>query len=277
MTLAQRNRYFKGGIILSSLCLLALVVLAGTVLPLYPELSAAALHRSGGVFQALAGKFFDPVPHAAFVTMVLAVAYALSASILVFVFFEKTQSPEILFFGLFALSFVFEIFRIMVPLQRAYGFPSVLLVWGARMLIFGRLCGVISLFASSVYAAGLEVQKQGRLIVTMVMVILVISVRIPVNGLAWDSSLTMISAYISMFYFAENALMVITIVSFLVAAYTRGSGDYLFIALGILLVSLGRSLVIGADTWVTPLPGIAMLAAGTWISTARLHQVYLWL
>jgi hypothetical protein len=277
MTLAQRNLYFKGGIILSSLCFLALAVLAVRLLPLYPELSAAALHRSGGIFQALTAKFFAPAPYVPFVTMALAVAYALSASILVFVFFEKTQSPEILFFGLFALSFVFEIFRIMAPLQRLHSFPSVLLVWGARMLIFGRLLGVISLFASSVYAAGLETQKQGRIVITMVMAILVISIRIPVNGQAWDSSLTMVSAYVSMFRFAEDALVVITIVSFLVAAHTRESGEYLLIALGALLAALGRSLVIGADTWVTPVPGALMLIAGTWIVTARLHQVYLWL
>jgi hypothetical protein len=277
MTLAQRNYYFKGGIILSSLCFLALAAFAGKLLPFYPELSAAALHRSGGAFQALAAKFFAPAPYAPFVTMTLAVIYSLSASILVFVFFEKTQSPEILFFGLFAMSFVFEIFRIMVPLQRLYGFPPVLLVWGVRMLIFGRLLGVISLFASSVYAAGLETQKQGRIVITMVMAILVISVRIPVNGLAWDSSLTMIFAYVSMFRFAEDALMVIAIISFLVAAYTRGSGEYLLTALGVFLAALGRSLIIGADTWFTPVPGIVMLIAGTWIVTARLHQVYLWL
>ncbi|MDR2661787.1 MAG: hypothetical protein LBC31_02180 [Treponema sp.] len=277
MTLAQRNRYFKGGIILSSLCFLTLASFAGKLLPFYPDLSAAALHRSGGAFQALAAKFFDPSPYAPFVTMTLAVIYSLSASILIFVFFEKTQSPEILFFGLFALSFVFEIFRIMPPLQRLYGFPSVLLVWGARMLIFGRLLGVISLFASSVYAAGLETQKQGRVVITMVMAILVISIRIPVNGLAWDSSFTMIFAYGSMFRFAEDALLVITVVSFLVSAYTRGNGEYLLIALGVFLAALGRGLVIGADTWITPLPGSIMLIAGTWIVTARLHQVYLWL
>jgi hypothetical protein len=277
MTLAQRNHYFKGGIILSSLCFLTLAAFAGKLLPFYPELSAAALHRSGGGFQVLAAKFFDPSPYAPFVTMILAVLYSLGASILIFVFFEKTQSPEILFFGLFVLSFVFEVFRIMVPLQRLYGFPSVLLVWGARMLIFGRLLGVVSLFASSLYAAGLETQKQGRIVIATVMAILVISIRIPVNGLAWDSSLTMIFAYVSMFRFAEGAIMVITVISFLVAAYARESGEYLLTALGVFLAALGRNLVIGADTWITPVPGIVMLIAGTWIVTARLHQVYLWL
>jgi hypothetical protein len=277
MTLAQRNRYFKGGILLSSFCLVLLVVLAGKILPLYPELGEKALHRSQGFFQNIAARFFDSAPLAPFFSMAAAVIYALGASILIFVFFEKTQSPEILFVGLFALSFVFEILRIIVPLQVLRDFPSVVLILSTRILVFGRLFGVLSLFASSVYSAGLELQKQGQVIITIIIATLVVSIRLPVNGLAWDSSLTMIFAYASMFRFAEGAFMVITIVSFLVAAYTRGTGEYLFIALGALLIFLGRTLLLGADTWITPLPGLVMLIAGTCFIIARLHQVYLWL
>jgi hypothetical protein len=277
MTLAQRNWYFKTGIILSSLCLLFLAASAGKLLPFYPGLSEAALHRTQGIVQNLAARFFIPVPLAPFVTTSAAILYALGVSILVFFFFEKTQSPEILYFGLFALSFVFEILRLMVPLQEIYDFPPVLLVMGTRILIFGRLFGVLALFASSLYAAGMEIQKQGKVILTIVIAILVISIKIPVNGLAWDSSLTMICAYSAMFHFVEYALMGLTVVSFLMAAYSKGIGEYFFVALGALLVSLGRNLLIGADTWVTPLPGLIMLAAGTWFITGRLHQVYLWL
>ncbi|MDR2210723.1 MAG: hypothetical protein LBO65_04545 [Spirochaetaceae bacterium] len=277
MTLAQRNCYFRGGIILSSLCLLCLVALAGKLLPLYPELSHGALHRSQGLFQNLAARFFDPVPQVPFASAAAAVVYALATSILVFVFFEKTQSPEILFFGLFALSFVFEILRLLLPLQGAYNFPSILLILGTRILFFGRLFGVLSLFASSIHAAGLEMQKQGKVILTIVIAILVISSRIPVNGLAWDSSLTMLCAYSSMFRLVEYTLMGISIVSFLIAAYTKGTGEYLFISLGAMLVSLGRGMLINADTWISPLPGLIMLIAGTWFIAERLHQVYLWL
>ncbi|MDR2552120.1 MAG: hypothetical protein LBD31_02995 [Treponema sp.] len=277
MTLAQRNRYFKGGIILSLCCLIFLSSQTGKLLPLYPELCEAAIRRSPGIFQSLAVRLFTPIPQVPFATSLAAVLYALIASALVFLFFEKTQSPEIVFFGLFILSFVFEILRVMVPLWGLHRFPPVFLILGTRMLIFGRFFGVFALFASSVYAAGLEIQKQGSVIIASVIAILVVSLRIPVNSLSWDSSLTMISGYSSMFRFAEDAVMVITVISFLAAAHIKGTGDYLFIALGALLVSLGRSLLISADTWVTPVPGLALLIAGTWLVAARLHRIYLWL
>ncbi|MDR0599253.1 MAG: hypothetical protein LBG84_04115 [Treponema sp.] len=277
MTLAQRNRYFKGGIILSSLCLLFLIVQMGKLLPLYPEVCGRAIQRSSGIFQNLAVLFLNPAPLAPFVTAAASVVYALAASALVFFFFEKTQSPEILFFGLFALSFVFEILRLMVPLRELYQFPAVFLIPGTRILIFGRFFGVLSLFASSVYAAGLEIQKHGSVIIASVLAVLVISLRVPVSGLSWDSSLTMVSGYSAMFRFAEDSVTVITLVSFLAAIHIRGNGEYLAVTLGALLVSLGRGLLINADNWVALGLGLITLTAGTWLITTRLHQVYLWL
>jgi hypothetical protein len=254
-----------------------LLVLTGKLLPFLPQYSEAAIYRPEGFFQKLAGRFFSTVPQVPFVSLFISTLYALAASIAVFFYFEKTQTPEILFFGLFVLSFVFETLRIIVPLRGIYEFPPVLLILGTRLLIFGRLFGVLSLFASSIYAAGLDIQKQGRVIAAIIIAILVISFKLPVTGVSWDTSFTILFAYSSMFRFADDVLMVITVISFLVAAYIRGTGDYRFVALGALLVSLGRLLLINTDIWITSFLGVIMLIAGTWFITTRLHQVYLWL
>jgi putative Mn2+ efflux pump MntP len=95
--------------------------------------------------------------------------------------------------------------------------------------------------------------------------------------MSWDTSLTMISGYSSVFRLAEIGILSMAVVSFLVGAYTRGAREYLYIALGALLVSLGRGFLLSADSWATPLPGLIMLILGTWFITRRLHQVYLWL
>jgi hypothetical protein len=277
MTLVQRNLYFKIGIFISSCSILLLLTLAGKLLPLLPEYCEAAVNRTGGAFQHLAGQFFSSVPLVPFVSLVIAIFYTFFVSITVLVSFEKTQTPEILFFGLFALSFVFEIFRIMVPLKGLFEVSSLILIIGTRMLIFARLFGTISLFISGVYAAGLDMQKQGRMVIGLVIAILIISFKLPVNGYLWDTSFTMVFAYSAMFRFAELVIVVITGISFLIASYNRGTADYRFIALGSLLVFLGRTLLFGADTWLTPAPAVIMLVVGTWLITARLHKVYLWL
>ena len=277
MTLAQRNIYFKTGIFLSSCSLLLLLALTGKLLPCLKEFSEAASSRPDSPFQYLAERFFDSVPLVPFISLFAAVFYALFVSIAVLVYFEKTQTPEILFFGLFALSFVFEAIRILVPLKGFYEFSSITLIIGTRMLIFSRLFGTITLFVASIYAAGLDMQKQGRVVIGIIIAILMISFRLPVYGFSWDTSFTMHFAYSAMLRFAELILVVITAVSFLMASYSKGTVDYRYVALGSLLVFLGRSLLFAADTWLTPVPAVIMLIIGTYLITTRLHRVYLWL
>jgi len=269
--------YFKTGIFLSSCCLLLLLALTGKLLPFFREYCETASSRPDSPFQYLAERFFISVPLVPFVSLFAAVFYTFFVSIAVLIYFEKTQTPEILFFELFALSFVFEILRILVPLKGLFEISPVTMIIGTRMLIFSRLFGTISLFIASVYAAGLDMQKQGNVVIGIVIAILMISFRLPVNGYSWDTSFTMIFAYSTMFRFSELVLAVSTGISFLMAAYNKGTSNYRFIALGSLLVFIGRSLLFGADTWLTPIPALIMLVIGTYLIIARLRQVYLWL
>jgi hypothetical protein len=75
----------------------------------------------------------------------------------------------------------------------------------------------------------------------------------------------------------EGGIMLITMISFLISAYSRGSREYIFIGVGSFLVFLGRSMLFSTDTWITPLPALLLLAGGTWITCVQLHHVYLWL
>ncbi|MDR1390535.1 MAG: hypothetical protein LBJ31_11245 [Treponema sp.] len=277
MTLAQRNRFFKTGIILAAAACLAVLLNAWKILPLYGTLAEQASRRPQGLFQVLSAGFFQAAEAVPLVTVIVSVMYAFFSSILIHAFFEKTQSPEILFFWLFTISFVFEILRIIIPLQRIHPFPAALLVLGARLLIFGRLFGVLSLFVSSVYSSGPEIQKQGSVIFVVIITTLIVALGIPVDGLSWDTTLAMISAYGSMFRLAENAIFVIAALSFFVSAYIKGTREYHFIAAGTILAALGRALLINSDSWELPLFGIVLLSAGTWLAAAKLHQIYLWL
>jgi hypothetical protein len=277
MTLSTRNIIFKLGISLALLCLVGLVVSAFIIVPVYPEVAAAAVRRSSGIVQALVARFLPSAPYVPFATPLLAVVYALIAIILIYYFFEKTPSPEILFFALFVLSFVLEGSRIMAPLRQVYDLPSLFLVISSRVLLFSRYFGLFSLFAASVYAAGLGEQKQGNIIFIIALAALVISLGVPVDGLSWDSSLAMISGYASMFKLVESGIVIITMISFFIAAYGRGTREYIFIGTGALLVCWGRNLLFNSDTWVTPLPAMGLLVAGTWLICVQLHRVYLWL
>jgi hypothetical protein len=123
----------------------------------------------------------------------------------------------------------------------------------------------------------MDTQKQGRMVTAMLIAILMVAIRIPVSGQSWDSSLAMISGFPTMFRITEAILAAVTIASFLVASYTKGTREYRFVAIGIFLAFVGRSLLITADTWTALTLGLLMLAGGTWLIMLWLHRVYLWL
>jgi hypothetical protein len=86
----------------------------------------------------------------------------------------------------------------------------------------------------------------------------------------------MIHGYASMFRLVEIGIILISTTSFFIAAYVRGTREYIFIGIGSLLVCLGRSILLTADTWAAPFPGLLILAAGTWFICNYLHRIYLW-
>jgi hypothetical protein len=277
MTLSVRNYCFKAEIITASLALILILAAASSIFPVYPNVGAESARRSAGLVQGFIAAVAEPAPYAPFISMLGAAIYSLISIALIYYFFEKTQSPEIFFVSLFVISFSFECIRIMVPLRTALELSTVYLITTSRVLIFGRYLGLFSLFTASICAAGLEVRKQQNVVFVIIAATLIIALGVPIDGLAWDSSLNMLNGSSSMFLMVEAGILIITAASFFVSAYTKGSKEYAIIGLGCLLAWAGRNILLSADTWITPLPGLVILSAGTWFICTELHRVYLWL
>jgi hypothetical protein len=277
MTLLQRNRLFKTAICFAALALFMMLTVALVTLPLAPESIAAAAQRTRGILQPLLTRLSSPWPYAPIVSMLLATIYALASLIVILNFFEKTGSPEIIFFTMFVFSFSFELVRSMLLLKEMLRLSPVYLILASRVLYFGRYFGVFCLFAASAYAAGLDIQKHGNILLIALIVTLLIVIGIPIDSLAWNSSLTMLSGYDSMFRLAQAGIAIITLLSFFVSSYTQRSKEYFIIACGMILVLLGRNILFAADTFAALPLGIVLLGVGTWLSCVQLHHVYLWL
>jgi len=277
MTLSLRNNFFRGGIILAALSLSIIITGGYFAFHACPQAAASAAIRSRGIIQNFIEGITNPSAYVPYWTILGAAVYSLISIILIYYFFEKTQSPEILFFGFFVISMSFEFTRIMVPLKEVYQFPAMYLITASRVLLFGRNFGLFSLFAASVYAAGLDEQKQQTIFLLLVLAALIIALNVPIDSLVWDSTFMLWNGYSSMFVLVDAGIMAVTVITFFISAYTRGSKSYIFVALGAALTFAGRNIVLNSDTWVTLLPGFLVLIAGTWFVCARLHREYLWL
>lgn len=277
MTLSTRNRFLIAAFV-------ATIPAIGTLVVSFPEFAGAAARamsaadqRAAGPLAALFELFAKPSAWATVSSIPLACAYAAGTIVMLYYSFEKTQAPEILFFALFAFSFIGEFFRISVPIAASREWPPAIVVGAARAVSFARFFGVLSLLASSVYANGIDFQKHGRVVIIVVITALTIAAGIPVDGLTYDTSFTPISGYRVMLDLTEITIAAIAAVSFLVGAYVRSAREFYAAALGVLLAVIGRDLLLRGDSWATLLAGSAFLIGGTWLFAVKIHRYYLWL
>jgi hypothetical protein len=277
MTLSTRNIVFRIEIIVAALLCVLTGFLAFRTLPLCPAAAGDAIRRSPGILHHLAGRWLEPSPYVPLVSLAGLTLYSLVTLLFIYFYFEKTQAPEILFIALFVLSLSFESARLMTPLQKSWIIPSVYPLMAGRALLFGRFFGIFSLFVAGLYAAGLEIQKQLNIILVAAFISLVMSLEIPIDILTWDSSFSMVSSYFSLFRMVETTVLLITMASFLISAWSKGTPEYLGVGAGVLLMFMGRAFLLSADTWISPAPGFLFLLAGTWLICDKLHKVYLWL
>jgi hypothetical protein len=232
--------------------------------------------RSEGIFQAFTGTYFDTNLLAVHCGIVGLTLFSFFSMLLIYYFFEKTQSPEIFFVIFFAASCSLEALRFILPLGRVYEIPSLYLLMAGRIILFCRYFGIFSLVTASVYAAGFRAQKQGNVMMIITVTTLIITVGVPIDTEAWNSNLTMVYGYGSLLRLVEAGTFFLATISFFIAAWSRSSREFAFIGVGSALIFLGRNILLNADTWAG-LTGLLFLIIGVWLICIMLHKIYLWL
>jgi len=276
MTLSARNAFFKIGIWFCAVCTFLTIAVSSMTVHIYPEMEGST-PRPAYIFQFLSGQLLGSNNYAVHASIAASVLFSLIAIILIHFFFERTSAPEILYISFFTISFAFEAIRLILPLHFIYNFPPAYLLFAARLLLFARFFGVFSLFTASVCASGLDVQKTRDVVFSIIIAAMIITVGIPIDVQTWDTSLNMVVGYDARFRVIEAFVFITTMASFFIASNVRDSREYNFVAVGVMVAMIGRNILLGADNWAGPVPGIMLLSFGTWLLCAKLHRIHLWL
>jgi hypothetical protein len=276
MTLSERNVFFRAGIVFCAVSALLILSASFLVIPFYSIMEESS-RRPADFFQVFLSNFMNVNYIAVHASVTLVVLFSIAGIILIFKFFEQTAVTEILFIAFFTISFSFETIRLILPLKLMYDFPSFYLLAATRILHFSRFFGIFSLFAASLYASGLDIQKMGYIIITIFIASLLITFGVPIDTEIWDTSLNLISGFPAKFRLIETIVFLSTVIGFFVAVNVRGSKEYIYIGFGIMLAMIGRHLLLRADNWACPVPGILLLSFGVWYACSKLHKIHLWL
>ncbi|MDR2343569.1 MAG: hypothetical protein LBD86_03455 [Spirochaetaceae bacterium] len=208
--------------------------------------------------------------------MGVAVLFAFVSQVLLFYFFEKTQAIEVRLLGAFLFSFTFEILRITVPLKTVMLLSGYIPAITSRLMVFGRFYGLFALFAAGLCVSGLKARREETIIFPMAMAAVLFALRMPVDSFNYDTSFYPVTGFSYTFGIMNTVIIMLSILCFVSGAYTRGSREYYFIALGVLAAAMGRRLLLTADTWVTLVSGAVLLFFGTWYTGVQFRRMYLW-
>ncbi|MDR3301676.1 MAG: hypothetical protein LBT01_04000 [Spirochaetaceae bacterium] len=275
MTLSRHIQILKAGIAVSAAVLAGIVAVSWQILPFFPDIVQSAKNRSE--FSYFAGLLlFPPAPYAAYISVLIALLFALAMFITVFYLFEKTQSIEVHFFIFFIFSFIFEVMRLGIPLYLKFNLPGLLLGFSARALVFFRFFGMFSLFAASLFAAGLTIEKEEHIIFPLVIITLFLSSCVPINTFTYDTSLFLANGYPIAFRAMGYLVALLTTLSFFYGAWRKGAKEYYFVGIGALLAFLGRNILLEADIYLLAAVGAVSLAVGAYFICKYLRRIYLW-
>jgi len=276
MTLSERNVFFRVAIAFCAISAFLMLAVSYLVVPFYKTMAENA-RRPMDIAQFFLGRLFESDYYAVHASLTALVIFSLVVLFLILSFFEQTSTQEILYFSFFFLSFSFETIRLVMPLHLLYTIPSFYILLLLRVLLFARYFGVFSIVAASLCAAGLEVQANRNLIMILIAAALIISTGVPIDTQSWDTSLNIIYGFSATFKVIEAAAFLTAVISFFIASNVRGSGEYIYIGIGIMFAFIGRYFLLYIDNWAGPIPGIIMLSYGTWSACSKLHRIYLWM
>jgi len=206
----------------------------------------------------------------------LLAAYSVGVSFFILKSFRKTVSPEIFFFVFWLCSLAFEALRPLHLFMAVQGASDSSLAVLDRLYMGSRFLGLITIFISGLYAAGMRNDKQFSIIAVCVGISVALSSIMPVNTGIWAANLMFKLGYGRLVDGFSAAILLITIANYLIAVRVRGDRVYYYIAAGIALTGAGALIASRGASPLASLLSLAAMTGGGFIYIYKLHAFYLW-
>lgn len=267
MTLTARNRLFKILFIVSAslLGLLALTAVLRILINQPVSLPSYDFFSITGVISFL----FTPMSYAALLSTIFISVYAPITSFLVRYSFEKTQSAEIIYFSVFLIGCLCEVFSLAIPVFSLWDSYSYLLLFIGRGAFAGRLLTVFSFLFAALFSKENQIQEADRNVVIVIFLAVLFAAIIPVDARTISTAMMVNTGFTTTFTAAKICLSVITFFTFFFTDRKRTGFGYL-------ILYGGYAILITGSSPFTTILGSICLFIGTKIYLNEIHTYYLW-
>lgn len=201
-------------------------------------------------------------------------AVAMSAAVLKT--FQKTVSPEIYFFMFWLVSCAFEAMRLVSLVSGVTGASDAVISACAKVYVAAKVFGVLALFISGLYAAGLRNERHFSMVLTAFSVSVALAAIMPVDTGIWETTLMFKIGYERLFVEVVGFVFLVTVLCYFGAVSVRGDKAFYFVAGGILGVMAATSLLAYDLSPAAAVSAVVLATVGGILYIRRLHAYYLW-
>ena len=267
MTLISRNKItlgfgiFCGAVILLFLGLFLFNFYNGKITPL-PD------HFSFQNF-SLKSFLFDNYSVFSVISIVYLGIFSFTTTIVIRYSFEKTQSPEIIFFIGFLISCLFEYFRLLIPLYNLWESYSRLLIFIGKGCFACRLISLFCFLFSALFSDDIQSQTTEKTLLIIAIVSWIFVEFLPINTGTVNQSINPASGFSQIFEVIQFVIFFLTCISMIFYSKSRYTLSYVYLIIGYF------SLVYATNFFLCFI-GIILLSFGTFKYLQKIHNYYLW-
>lgn len=190
--------------------------------------------------------------------------------------FRRSVLGESFFFTIFLVSLAFEALvllqLVVLGLDKSPYFGTIV----TRAVIFGRLVGVFSLFASGLFAAGIQYKKFGVYTGVEFLLSLIFSASIAVDSSVLQMNLLNQIGNMMELHIALWVIQAFGVLNFFWAGFSLNNRDYSYMGIGLIVLILGKELLFVYSAPIIIPIGFVLLVLGIVFFGNRLQAVYLW-
>ncbi|MBO5137555.1 MAG: hypothetical protein J6B81_03540 [Spirochaetaceae bacterium] len=214
---------------------------------------------------------------ASFLSAVVLIVYSAVVVCFLYINFEKTQAPEVVYFVVFLVGAMLEGGRLWLPAYNVWASYSVLYIAIGRLLFFGRTMAALSLvflvLLSCSQNANQEADRNSLLIVGVAAVFALI---IPVDTMTVPSNCAVRFGYEKIFTGLCLLCFVLAFIAMKLNAKSFASSEYSLAATGYIMLVVGYIILTQTDSFFMLIAGNVLLIPGTILMLSNLHRYYMW-
>lgn len=274
MTLIARNKMLLTIFIICILIFIFTAVIF-TIAAINGQITAPTL--TSRLFPLPNLPFFQYNFLASLISAIILTIFTSATICIIYINFEKTQAPEIIYFCFFLIGCIIETTRIWFPIYNLWKNFSIIYIVASRILFFGRMLSTLSLTFLVLFSINQNIQQNENkncLIITAAAA--VFSTLIPVDTITIPSNCAVRFGYEKMFLGICIFCFVAAYVSMRLYATSIYSKEYKKASLGYFFLSFGYLFLTQTDCFVILFLGATFFIGGTIIFLRNLHRYHIW-